>query len=35
MANGAALGLFRDDDAVSVAPFEAVTVPLVDLWMPA
>jgi hypothetical protein len=29
------LGLFRDDDAVCVAPFEAVTVCLADLWTPA
>jgi Uma2 family endonuclease len=28
----APLGLFRDDDPVSVAPFEAVTVRLADLW---
>ena len=28
----ASLGLFRDDDLVSVAPFAAITLCLVDLW---
>lgn len=26
------LGTFRDDDAVSVAPFDAITIHLADLW---
>jgi Uma2 family endonuclease len=26
------LGIFRDDDSVSVAPFDAITIRLADLW---
>jgi hypothetical protein len=26
------LGVFRDDDAVSVAPFDAIVIRLADLW---
>jgi Uma2 family endonuclease len=26
------LGVFRDDDSVSVAPFDAITIHLSDLW---
>lgn len=27
------LGLFRDDDIVSVAPFDAISIHLIDLWV--
>ena len=31
-ANWRPLGMFRDDDMVSVAPFEEIVIRLVDLW---
>ena len=31
-AGSRSLGVFRDDDNVNVAPFDAITIRLADLW---
>lgn len=32
-SNWQVLGIFRDDDTVSVAPFDAIVIHLSDLWV--